>query len=60
VPYDYKIRVKVIMPDKVIKGYGELNLRNLKPGSIIQFERFGFVRTERISKNAITAIFSHG
>ena len=35
------------MPDNtVVKGFGEESLSKLKEGSVIQFERFGFVRLD--------------
>ncbi len=43
---------------KKIHGYAENNVKNLKTGEIIQFERFGFVRIE--NKNGkIVAYFTH-
>lgn len=58
VPYDFKIRTKVVMPNSIIEGYGELNLKNLNKGEVIQLERFGFCRVERIGKT-IKLVFSH-
>ncbi|MHA1720781.1 MAG: glutamate--tRNA ligase [Promethearchaeota archaeon] len=60
VPNINKIRVKVLQPDgKITKGYGELNLRGLKPGTIVQFERYGYVRLRKISKNEIYGYFTN-
>jgi len=58
VPDEFKIDVEIITPEKIVKGYGELNLKDLKKGEIIQFERFGFVRIDKIGKK-IKAIFAH-
>jgi glutamyl-tRNA synthetase len=51
--------VRVILPGKEIKGYGETNIAKEKVGSIIQFERFGFVRVEKIQKDNIIVMFAH-
>jgi glutamyl-tRNA synthetase len=51
--------VKIIMPDKEITGYGEINLLKAKVGDIVQFERFAFARIEKIQGNNVVAIFSH-
>ncbi len=53
------IAVKVIMPEREIKGYGETNISKVKNGTIVQFERFGFVRIEKSGKDNITAVFCH-
>ncbi len=53
------IAVKVIMPEREIKGYGETNISKVKNDTIVQFERFGFVRIEKSGKNNITAVFCH-
>ncbi|MCD6558218.1 MAG: glutamate--tRNA ligase [Candidatus Aenigmarchaeota archaeon] len=53
------IEVRVLMEDKMVKGYGEQNLKNVKPGTIVQFERFGFVRIEKNDKKSIVAVFAH-
>lgn len=51
--------VSVVMPNgEVIKGFGEENLRNVKEDSIVQFERFGFVRIDKVGKELI-AYFGH-
>lgn len=53
------VTVKVIMPEREIKGYGETNISKVKNGTIVQFERFGFVRIEKSGKSNITAVFCH-
>jgi glutamyl-tRNA synthetase len=57
-PYD-KIKVKVISPDGVKKGYGEPDLKNVKVDDIIQFERFGFVRLDEIKDDELIFYFTH-
>lgn len=53
------LQVKVITPEIEIKGYGETGIAKEKPGSILQFERFGFVKIEKSGGNIVTAIWSH-
>jgi glutamyl-tRNA synthetase len=46
-PFESNVSVEVIMPDgKVEKGVGEESLKNIEIGTLLQFERFGFVRYE--------------
>lgn len=52
------LSVRVITPHGEIKGYGETNLSKVKAGSIVQFERFGFVRIEKTGRNVV-AVFGH-
>ncbi len=42
-----------------INGYGEEGIASLKEGDIVQFERFGFVRVDKIKSNGITVILAH-
>ena len=51
--------VRVVLPGKEIKGYGEISLLKTKPGDIVQFERFGFVKIEKIQGKNVVAVFSH-
>jgi len=53
------IDVKVRFPEKEIKGIGEINLTKAKVGDVVQFERFGFVRIEKITKGNVFVVFSH-
>jgi glutamyl-tRNA synthetase len=50
--------VRVLMPDHELNGIGEMNILREKPGAVVQFERFGFVRLEKLGKQ-VTAIFTH-
>ena len=60
VPQNNKIRVKVLQPDgKITSGYGEMNLRGLKSGTIVQFERYGFVKLKKLSKSEIYGYFTN-
>ena len=57
------VQVTVRMPDNsLIQGYGEPELAKLKIGTIIQFERFGFVRLYKFDKkrNEAEFWFAHG
>ncbi len=58
VPSKY-VPVRIFMPGKQIEGYGELNLLKTKKGEIVQFERFGFVKIEKITKTTVVAVFTH-
>jgi glutamyl-tRNA synthetase len=41
------VQVEVLMPDKTVrKGLGEPAIAKLKPGTIVQLERFGFCRLD--------------
>jgi len=53
------IDVEVIKPEGIVKGYGEINLLKTKPYQVVQFERFGFVRIEKVDKKKIVAVFAH-
>ena len=58
---DKNIKVKVLMPDgKIITGIGEDSLKKLKQGSVIQFERFGFVTLDSRSNALLTFAYLHG
>jgi len=60
VPQNNKIRVKVLQPDgNITSGYGELNLRGLKPGTIVQFERYGYVKLKKLTKSEIYGYFTN-
>lgn len=46
--------VEVLMPDKTLrKGFGEPALRDLKVGTIVQLERFGFCRLDQAGKKLV-------
>lgn len=60
VPAKENIKVEVLMPDKSIKkGLAEINVNKLKEGEVIQFERFGFCRLDKKSKNKLIFVFGH-
>jgi len=50
---------EVVMPDaSIAEGVAEDSCRKLRPDDIIQFERFGFIRVDRLNKK-LTAYFAH-
>jgi len=53
------VNVTVVTSEEVLTGLGEAELRNVKAGDIIQFERFGFVRIDTKKGKEITAYFTH-
>ena len=54
------VDVEVLMPDKKLKkGLGEPALRDLEVGTIVQLERFGFVRLDSKTNKKITFWFAH-
>ena len=59
VKYDL-VNIEVRMPNnKIVKGYGEHGLNNLKQGAIVQLERFGFARLDKKEKNKLIFWFCH-
>ncbi len=60
VPSDQKVEVKVMIPEgmkiKEIDGFAEKNIEKEKIGSVVQFERFGFVKIEK--KNPYLCVFT--
>ncbi len=46
-PKEGNVRVRIRMPDNTFKeGIAEHNIKQLKPGEVVQFERFGFCRLD--------------
>jgi len=59
IPIGADIPCEVVMPDTCIaEGIAEIHCKTLHPNEIIQFERFGFARVDKISKK-LTAYFAH-
>ena len=55
------VKVEVLMPDrKTAKGLAEPMVKNLKPGEIVQFQRFGFCRLDSKEKDKLKFWFTHG
>ena len=54
------VNVEVRMPDNsIVKGLGEAVLSKLKEGTVIQLERFGFVRLDKKGKDKVVFWFAH-
>ncbi len=54
------IKVEIIMNNnKIIKGLAEKTIKNVKIGKLIQFERFGFCRLDKKTKDIYTFYFAH-
>jgi glutamyl-tRNA synthetase len=59
IPTGTGVPCEVAMPDaSVASGIAEDSCKNLRPDEIIQFERFGFVRVDRMNKK-LTVYFAH-
>lgn len=57
---DKNVNVKVFMADgKWLFGMGEPDLVNVRVGEIIQFERFGFVRLDKVCEEGFEFWFLH-
>ncbi|MGB9134338.1 MAG: glutamate--tRNA ligase [Candidatus Bathyarchaeia archaeon] len=59
-PEDMDTRCRVVLADaSVVEGFVEENCRDLKTGSVVQFERFGFVRIDGVEGGLVTAYYCH-
>ncbi len=59
IPAGEEIPSQVVMPDAAINaGVAESACKKLKPDTVIQFERFGFVRVDK-NDAKLTAYFAH-
>ncbi len=60
VPLGEEYPCRAVMPDaSVVEGMAESACKKLKPNSVIQFERFGFVRVDDISDEKLTVYYAH-
>lgn len=58
--HNTSVATTVIMPDaSEIKGLSEELCAELKPDDIVQFERFGFVRIDRVEKDSLICYYAH-
>ena len=53
------VKVKLVTPEGVKEGVGEIGLLKLKPDTIIQMLRIGFGRIDFVGKDSITIYFGH-
>jgi glutamyl-tRNA synthetase len=59
IPTRTGIPCEVVMPDaSVATGVAEDTCKQLRPGEIIQFERFGFVRVDKVDEK-LTVYYAH-
>ncbi|MEM3874405.1 MAG: glutamate--tRNA ligase [Candidatus Bathyarchaeia archaeon] len=59
VPMGMDVPCQVVMPDATITdGVAEKACKDLKPNDMVQFERFGFVRIDKVDAK-ITAYYAH-
>jgi glutamyl-tRNA synthetase len=54
------LKCQVVLPDaSVANGLLEENCKHLAADTVVQFERFGFVRVDRNEENLVTAYYAH-
>ena len=52
--------VDVLMPDNtIVTGFAEVGVKNLKVGDVVQFERFGFCRLDKIEDSKLIFWYGH-
>jgi len=57
---DKNVKVEVLMSDGVtVHGLGEPEMKKLKEGDTVQFERFGFVKLHKKGKTGLEFWFTH-
>lgn len=60
IPENADARCQVVLPDaSVAEGLAEEGCKQLQTDTIVQFERFGFVRIDRKKEGLITAYYCH-
>jgi glutamyl-tRNA synthetase len=59
VPKDH-VKADILLTNgKTVHGIAETNVKDLKIGSIVQFERFGFCRFDKKEKDRLIFVFGH-
>ena len=60
VPIESNVNVKIVMDDASVKtGLGEVALKDLKVGDVVQFERVGFARLDEIGDDELIFYYAH-
>jgi len=72
VPAKHNVKVVVKVPGKLfldgelsrdslvtVEGLGEEGCLSLRPGDVVQFERYGFVRVDEVEEGLIKVIYAH-
>ncbi|TFG21116.1 MAG: glutamate--tRNA ligase [Promethearchaeota archaeon] len=60
VPHASNIKVHVLKPDGIVMhGRAENTIKSLPLGTILQFERYGYVKIQKIEKNEVYCYFTH-
>ncbi len=59
-PKEDNVKIEVLTEEnKIVKGLGEKGLKNIKEGSIVQLERFGFCRLDKKDKDKLKFWYTH-
>ena len=59
VPYESNVKVHVLKPDgQVTHGRAENTIKTLLLGTVLQFERYGYIKIQKIEKNEIYCYFT--
>lgn len=60
IPENACVKCQVVMPDaSVVKGLAEKGCKKLQANTIVQFERFGFVRIDSNKEDLVQAYYCH-
>lgn len=60
VPVEENVNVKIVMDDASTKtGLGEIALKDLNVGDVVQFERVGFARLDEITDDELIFYYAH-
>jgi len=60
VPVEGSLSAELVMPDATVKtGFIEPSASNLKVDDVVQFERFGFARLDKVTDTKLVFYFAH-